>query len=84
MSKPDQKWFARWYSPRMVAAELGLSEKTIRRRLADGSIGATRIGGSLRIPATELQRLLETARPLVEATPARVRKPRLRVMKGGQ
>jgi excisionase family DNA binding protein len=41
-----------------MAALLGTSTKTIRRRIADGSIRRAPLGGrSVRIPVTELDRL---------------------------
>jgi len=40
------------------AAFLGVSEKTIRRRLADGSLRKAPLGGrAIRIPVSELHRL---------------------------
>lgn len=41
-----------------MAALLGVSTKTIRRRVADGSLARAPMGGrAVRIPATELDRL---------------------------
>ena len=41
-----------------VAKVLQCSEKTVRRRLNDGSLPAVRIGRLLRIPAAALRRLM--------------------------
>jgi excisionase family DNA binding protein len=44
-----------------VAARLGISLRTVRRRIADGSLPSVRIGRAVRIPATALD--LPAARP---------------------
>lgn len=36
---------------------LGVSYKTIRRRIADGTIDAVRVGRQIRVRATDLERL---------------------------
>lgn len=41
-----------------VATALGVSEKTVRRRIADGSIRAIRLGRAVRVPNVEVERLL--------------------------
>lgn len=46
-----------YLTPRDVARALQLSRTTVYRRIADGSIRAVQIGGSLRIPGGELDRL---------------------------
>ena len=42
-------------SVRQYAARAGLSPCTIRRRIADGTLASTKIGGAIRIPATALR-----------------------------
>lgn len=44
-----------------VAARLGISLRSVRRRIADGSLPSVRIGRAVRIPAAALD--LPTARP---------------------
>lgn len=46
-----------YYTIREFAAELGVSVKTVRRRIADGTISVTRIGGTQRISHNELTML---------------------------
>lgn len=41
-----------------VAAALGVSRRTVLRRVEDGSIRAMRLGKAVRIPKAELDRLL--------------------------
>jgi excisionase family DNA binding protein len=41
-----------------AAASLGIARVSMRRRIADGTIRAVRIGGRLVVPLTELERLL--------------------------
>ncbi|MBA2359824.1 MAG: helix-turn-helix domain-containing protein [Actinobacteria bacterium] len=46
---------------REAAARLAISEKSVRRRIKDGTILAVRLGGpgsALRVPADELERWL--------------------------
>ena len=43
---------------REVAAALALSPTSVRRRVADGTIHAAKIGGAVRIPSGEVSRLL--------------------------
>lgn len=38
-----------------VAARLGISLRTVRRRIADGSLPSVKIGGAVRIPASALE-----------------------------
>lgn len=38
---------SRWISPRDAAQRLGISEQTLRRRIADGSVVAKRFGPRL-------------------------------------
>jgi excisionase family DNA binding protein len=38
-----------------TAARLGISLRTVRRRIADGSLASFRIGGTVRIPASALE-----------------------------
>lgn len=44
-------------TPTEAAALLGVSERTISRRIADGTVKAVRLHGSRRILATDLPRL---------------------------
>jgi excisionase family DNA binding protein len=47
------------YSKKQLVVLLGdMSEQTINRRIADGTIRAVRIGRRVLIPATEVERLL--------------------------
>lgn len=38
-----------------AAARLGISLRTVRRRIADGSLASVRIGGSVRVPVSALE-----------------------------
>ncbi len=53
---------AEFLSVREVARRLRLSDLTVYRRVWDGTLPAVRLSerGALRIPAAELERLLET------------------------
>ena len=42
-----------------VAAALRVTSQTVRSRVADGTLRAVRLGGVIRIPASEVSRLLE-------------------------
>jgi excisionase family DNA binding protein len=46
-----------------IATALRVHPETIRRRIADGTIRAVAIGRVLRIPTTELERLLTERQP---------------------
>ena len=48
-----------YLSPRQVAELLGVSTKTVSRRIADGEIRASRIGRLLRIEAAEVPRYVD-------------------------
>jgi excisionase family DNA binding protein len=48
-----------YLNPRQVAQYLGVSTKTIYRRIADGEIRASRIGRLLRIAAADVVRYIE-------------------------
>lgn len=48
-----------YLSPRQVAELLGVSTKTVSRRIADGEIRASRIGRLLRIAAADVQRYVD-------------------------
>lgn len=48
-----------YLSPRQVADLLGVSVKTVSRRIADGEIRASRIGRLLRIAAPDVHRYVE-------------------------
>lgn len=43
----------------VAAAELDVSTKTLRRRIADGTLPAFRIGASVKVDRADLDRLLE-------------------------
>jgi excisionase family DNA binding protein len=49
---------AAFLSVGQFAVVVGLSEKTVLRRIRDGSVRATKIGRLWRIPVTEVRRLL--------------------------
>lgn len=51
----------RVYSPREAAECLGVHINTIRRWIDNGLIGAFRIGGVVRIPAHEIDRITSSA-----------------------
>lgn len=51
-----------------VAARLGVSVKTARRRVSDGTLPAVRIGRLIRVPASALE---SVGRPLTVAKAAR-------------
>lgn len=46
-----------WLSRQQAADELGMSVKTIGRRIADGSLPAYRVGGRVRVKGSDLDRL---------------------------
>jgi len=48
-----------YLSPRQVAERLGVSVKTVSRRIADGELRAARIGRLIRIAAADVQRYVE-------------------------
>jgi excisionase family DNA binding protein len=50
---------AKFYTRRETAAILKLSLPSIDKQLRSGSISHVRIGGCIRIPATEIERLIE-------------------------
>lgn len=51
----------RFFSRNEAAEVLGLSLPTISRRLADGSIPFTKLGGKVLIPAEAIERLVARA-----------------------
>ena len=53
----------RYLSATEAAERLGISLRTVRRRIADGSLPSVRIGGTVRIPASALEPPLPTAGP---------------------
>lgn len=55
------------FSPAETAGLLGLSEATIFRLMRRGTLASVLIGGSRRIPATEIQKALTAASPAVAA-----------------
>lgn len=44
-----------YYSVKKAAVELGVSEKTVRRRIDSGEIRHRRVGKLIRIPASEVE-----------------------------
>ncbi len=44
-----------YLTARETAERLGISLRTVRRRIADGSLPSIKIGGAVRIPATALE-----------------------------
>jgi excisionase family DNA binding protein len=48
-----------YLSPRQVADLLGVSVKTVSRRIADGELRASRIGRLLRVAAPDVHRYVE-------------------------
>jgi len=57
----------RLLSLREAGHALGFSAHTARRRVADGTLKAVRIGGVFRIPVTEIDALVAATPPEVEA-----------------
>jgi excisionase family DNA binding protein len=55
------------FSIREAAEQLGLHPATVRRLVSAASIRAVRIGFSQRIPTAEIERLLRTDAPVVQA-----------------
>ncbi len=47
---------------RQAAAELGLSVACVRKWIAERRIGIVRLGRAVRIPQTEIERLIEEGR----------------------
>jgi len=45
----------RYLSAKETAARLGISLRTVRRRIADGSLPSVKIGGAVRVPASALE-----------------------------
>lgn len=45
------------------ASLVSVSPRTVRRLIDDGEIAVTRVGARLRIPYTEIQRYLDSAKP---------------------
>ena len=41
-----------------IATELGMTERTVRRWIADGTLSSAKIGGARLVARTELERLL--------------------------
>ena len=48
----------RWLTPPQAAEALSVNIRTVQRRIRDGSLPSTRIGGSRRIPSSALERLI--------------------------
>ena len=49
----------KYYKISKMAEMLDVSEKTLRRMIADRRIKAVRIGGSVRIPHSELHKMIQ-------------------------
>ena len=49
----------KYYRVKEAAEIFSVSEKTIRRWISDRYIKAVRIGGSVRIPTAEMERLIQ-------------------------
>ena len=49
----------KYYKVKEAASIFSVSEKTIRRWISDRYIKAVRIGGSVRIPSAEMERLVQ-------------------------
>ncbi len=62
MSPPKPAPLAQLLSIVEVARRLGVSEKTIRRQIADGELSAYRVGRQLRISEEDLMAYLAHAR----------------------
>lgn len=45
----------RYLSAKETAQRLGISLRTVRRRIADGSLPSVKVGGAVRIPASALE-----------------------------
>ena len=54
-----------WNTYEQVGRELGVSVMTVKRRVADGTIPAYRIGGSIRIKGSDLENIGELVEPRV-------------------
>jgi excisionase family DNA binding protein len=52
-----------------AASALGVSTRTVERMIASGELFSTKVGGSRRIPVSELQRLAGTTTIAKEGTP---------------
>ena len=55
----DCKACQKYFSIATLAAQLELSPKTIRRMITEGRLKAKRIRGSIRIPHTELAKIIQ-------------------------
>ena len=53
----------RYLSAKETAERLGISLRTVRRRIADGTLPSVKIGGAVRIPASGLEPLAPTVGP---------------------
>ena len=52
----------RFFSPKTLADELRLSERTVRQMLADGTIPSYKVGGARRVSHVDLDEYLVSAR----------------------
>ncbi len=57
----------KFYTVAEAANLLRSSDDTVRRRIADGTLAATRFGGKVLIPATAIEQLVGTTRPAAPA-----------------
>lgn len=53
----------RYLSAKETADRLGISLRTVRRRIADGSLPSVKVGGTVRIPASALEPPLPAGGP---------------------
>ena len=56
-----QNKLRKYYRVKEAAELFSVSEKTIRRWISDRFIKAVRIGGSIRIPMAEMERVVQPA-----------------------
>ena len=54
--------FARMFDAKTVAELLDCSQRTVRRRIAEGTMASVRIGGLRRVSEHELERLIHGGR----------------------
>lgn len=52
-----------------LAEMLGLSERTVRRWIAEGSLPSVKMGGARLVPISALEELLKEADPSCESRP---------------
>ena len=59
MDDEQPTYAPRFYSPKVIAGCLGLTETTIRRYINTGKLPATRVGGVMRVSEEDYKRFLE-------------------------